>query len=110
RSATPPLVRHSKASSAISLGNSRQRWAKNATEVRCRLSYEKVRIASSSATKDEPPHIHVERDECYAKFWLDPISLARSRGFRSNDLNELHRIVERNAELFRRRWHEHLGR
>ena len=28
----------------------------------------------------EPPHIHVERDRCTAKFWLDPIQLARSRG------------------------------
>jgi hypothetical protein len=21
----------------------------------------------------EPPHIHIERDDCEAKFWLDPI-------------------------------------
>jgi hypothetical protein len=24
----------------------------------------------------EPPHIHIERDESYAKFWLHPVSLA----------------------------------
>ncbi len=29
----------------------------------------------------EPPHIHVERDDCEAKFWLDPIRLERSHGF-----------------------------
>ena len=23
----------------------------------------------------EPPHIHVERDDCEAKFWLDPMRL-----------------------------------
>ena len=32
------------------------------------------------------PHIHVERGKCYAKFWLDPVSLARSRGFRNYEI------------------------
>jgi hypothetical protein len=27
----------------------------------------------------EPPHIHVEAAERYAKFWLEPIILAQSR-------------------------------
>ncbi len=26
----------------------------------------------------EPPHIHVERDQSTAKFWLDPVQLARA--------------------------------
>lgn len=30
---------------------------------------------------DEPPHIRVERDDCEAKVWLDPIRLERSGGF-----------------------------
>ena len=25
--------------------------------------------------RDEPPHIHVERDDCEAKFWLDPVRI-----------------------------------
>ena len=29
----------------------------------------------------EPQHIHVERDASTAKFWLDPIQLAGSRGW-----------------------------
>lgn len=29
----------------------------------------------------EPRHIHVEYAEKYAKFWLEPIELAESRGF-----------------------------
>ena len=28
----------------------------------------------------EPPHIHVERENCTAKYWLDPVQLAGSRG------------------------------
>ncbi|MBI4007657.1 MAG: DUF4160 domain-containing protein, partial [Planctomycetes bacterium] len=27
----------------------------------------------------EPPHIHVEHAGKYAKFWLEPVELARSR-------------------------------
>ena len=34
----------------------------------------------------EPRHIHVERAEKYGKFWLEPIELAKSRGFRSHEL------------------------
>jgi hypothetical protein len=26
---------------------------------------------------NEPPHVHVDRDDQSAKFWLDPVALAR---------------------------------
>ena len=57
----------------------------------------------------EPPHIHIEAAERVAKFWLEPISLARSRGFRGGELKELQRIVEENRDTFLERWHEHFG-
>ena len=57
----------------------------------------------------EPPHIHVEQAERYAKFWLNPILLARSRGFRSGELSQIQRIVVQNRELFMEKWHEHLS-
>ncbi|HZZ42782.1 MAG TPA: DUF4160 domain-containing protein [Tepidisphaeraceae bacterium] len=63
-----------------------------------------------SRENNEPPHIHVERDQDVAKFWLEPISLARSAGFRSHELSELRRIVEENQPLFLRRWNEHFNR
>ena len=31
--------------------------------------------------RNEPYHIHVERDDKLAKFWLDPIRLQNSGGF-----------------------------
>jgi hypothetical protein len=34
---------------------------------------------------DEPPHVHIESAERTAKFWLDPVELARSNGFRSQE-------------------------
>jgi hypothetical protein len=57
----------------------------------------------------EPPHVHVEAAEKFAKFWLTPVSLAKSRGFRSGELTEIQRIVEENRDLFEERWHEHFG-
>jgi len=52
----------------------------------------------------------VEKDEKYAKFWLDPPSVARSRGFRDHELNEISGIIEENAEMLEAKWHEFFGR
>lgn len=57
----------------------------------------------------EPPHIHVEQAERYAKFWLNPVSLVKSRGFRSGELSELQKIVEENRGLFAEKWNEHFS-
>jgi len=57
----------------------------------------------------EPPHIHVEQAERYAKFWLQPIRLAESRGFRGPELRELQSLVARNREKFILAWNEHFG-
>jgi hypothetical protein len=57
----------------------------------------------------EPPHIHVEQAERYAKFWLRPVSLAGSRGFRSGELSEIQRVVRENRDSFEERYLEHLS-
>jgi hypothetical protein len=59
---------------------------------------------------NEPPHIHVEQAEKAAKFWLMPISLAKSRNFRSKELSELEAIIEEYQELLLEKWHEHFNR
>ena len=33
-----------------------------------------------SGDRDEPPHVHVERDRNKAKFWLDQVRLQNSGG------------------------------
>ncbi len=58
----------------------------------------------------EPPHIHVEQAERYAKFWLNPVSLVKSRGFRSGELTGIQKIIEENREAFVERWNEHFSR
>lgn len=58
----------------------------------------------------EPPHVHVERAEKYAKFWLEPVELAESRGFRSHELIRLHLTIEEHRDEFIFAWNEHFGR
>jgi len=55
----------------------------------------------------EPRHIHVEQAERYAKFWLEPIELVESRGFRSQELRKLHNLIEQHREQFIVAWDEH---
>jgi hypothetical protein len=57
----------------------------------------------------EPPHVHVESAERFAKFWLSPVALAKSRGFRSGELSEIQRLIEENLVLLEGRWHEHFS-
>ena len=57
--------------------------------------------------RDEPPHVHVERDDDAAKFWLDPPRLHRSRGFKSQELNRVSKIVEDNQEELRGAWDDY---
>ena len=42
----------------------------------CPRCSDPARIASTSGHEpNEPPHIHVERDDLSAKFWLNPVQL-----------------------------------
>lgn len=48
----------------------------------------------------EPPHVHVDRDDPSAKFWLAPVTLARNLGFSAVELRRVERlVVEHEARL-----------
>jgi hypothetical protein len=57
----------------------------------------------------EPPHIHVERGEKLAKYWLEPVQLARSRRFRAGELTRVQAMVEQHRQRFLEAWHERFG-
>ena len=57
----------------------------------------------------EPPHVHVDRDDCTAKFWLDPLSLARNLGFKPKELRDVERLLAENQEALMAAWRAHLG-
>ena len=43
---------------------------------------------------DEPQHIHVERDDKIAKFWLNPIVLQYSGGFNRAEIDHIQKIIQ----------------
>ena len=62
-----------------------------------------------SGDRIEPLHIHVERDNQIAKFWLEPIRLQNSGGLKSKELNRIQRLIEENLEEFIEAWDEHFS-
>jgi hypothetical protein len=56
---------------------------------------------------DEPLHVHVEKAENYAKFWLIPVALAQSVGYNAKELTQLRSLVEKHCNLFREKWDEY---
>lgn len=73
------------------------------------LKYKGYRFFFFSLEGNEPPHVHIEHGDKVAKFWLKPISLASSYGFRSQELSKIRLIVIENGSSFLERWHEHFG-
>lgn len=53
---------------------------------------------------NEPPHIHVDRDNLSAKFWLDPVQLARNIGFSPRDLRAIERMVVEHQQEIQEKW------
>jgi hypothetical protein len=58
---------------------------------------------------NEPPHIHVDRDNLSAKFWLNPVFLARNLGFSPKELRKIGRIIEENHQHIMEVWHGYFG-
>jgi len=54
----------------------------------------------------EPAHVHVERDDEIAKFWVDPVRLQSSGGYSRQELNQVQRLVEVNRDQLLRSWNE----
>lgn len=48
--------------------------------------------------RDEPPHVHVEREDCVAKFWLAPVRFQRNSGFKRPELKKVENLVEEHQE------------
>ncbi len=56
--------------------------------------------------RDEPPHVHVERDDNTAKLWLEPLRLQLSIGFHRVEINRIMRIAEENRDQLLKEWEE----
>jgi len=59
---------------------------------------------------DHPPiHIHVEKGGGTAKFNLYPLELVKSKKFNASEISDIRKLVEKNRELFKIKWHEHFN-
>ena len=58
---------------------------------------------------EEPAHVHIEREDRVAKFWLDPVRLSNSGGFNRKEIGKLHNIVEENGSTLLREWNEYFS-
>jgi len=58
---------------------------------------------------DEPPHVHVEREDRIAKFWLNPVRLQRSGGFAGYEIALLLRTVTQNQKRLLGQWDEYFN-
>jgi len=67
------------------------------------------RIYFYSHEPSEPPHVHVDRDDQSAKFWLNPVALVRNLGFSPVELRRIQRLLEENQELLLEKWYARFG-
>jgi hypothetical protein len=64
------------------------------------------RLFFTSNDRQEPAHIHVERDGMVAKFWLKPLRLAKSDRFAAHELGKMERIIEARHDEIMEAWNE----
>ncbi|MBI1824964.1 MAG: DUF4160 domain-containing protein [Planctomycetes bacterium] len=67
------------------------------------------RVFVYASDRSEPPHVHVERDDRIAKFWLDPIQLQRSGGFSRSDLAQIEKLLRAKQTELLEAWHDYFS-
>ena len=58
---------------------------------------------------NEPPHVHVDRDDLSVKFWLNPVALASNLGFNASELRKIEKIVSEHQDELLERWYKEYG-
>lgn len=73
------------------------------------LRFGPYRFYFYSHEPNEPPHVHVDRDDLSAKFWLTPVELARNLGFTPKELRRLFDLVKEHRGAFLEAWDGYFG-
>jgi hypothetical protein len=50
-----------------------------------------------------------KRDNEIAKYWLEPVSLAKNRGYKEAELKKIVKLVERFQQPLVEAWHDYFG-
>jgi hypothetical protein len=56
---------------------------------------------------DEPPHVHVERDDKIAKFWLDPLRLQNNKGVARAEIGRIQKLLSEHQQELIEAWHDY---
>lgn len=56
-----------------------------------------------------PMHIHIERGDGTAKFYLEPLELVKSKRFKASEIAEIRYIVTEHLELFKDKWYDYFN-
>jgi hypothetical protein len=67
------------------------------------------RLFFYAGDRDEPPHVHVEREDKIAKFWLDPVRLHGSGRFNRAEIDRVQRIIGEHQAMLLEAWDEFFG-
>jgi hypothetical protein len=67
------------------------------------------RLFFYAGDREEPTHIHVERNDKIAKFWLDPVRLQSSGGFSRTEISKIHKILQENQSELMEAWNEYFN-
>ena len=55
----------------------------------------------------EPPHIHADRENFAAKFWLEPVELCRNYGYSTQELGKILDLIHQHRRRIMEAWNEH---
>jgi hypothetical protein len=67
------------------------------------------RVYFFSHEPNEAPHVHVDRDDRTAKFWLDPVGLARNLGFDARELRRIEALIHERRDALLEAWRGYFG-
>jgi uncharacterized protein DUF4160 len=73
------------------------------------LLTEGLRFFFFSNEGTEPPHVHVEAGEGYAKFWLEPVELVEAHRMKHQEVRRARLLVVEHQSAFREKWREYFG-
>ena len=73
------------------------------------LSMGPYRVYFYSHEPNEAPHVHVDRDDQSAKFWLGPVALVRNLGFSAKELRKIEQIITEHEQNLLEGWYDYFG-
>jgi len=61
--------------------------------------------------EEDRMHIHVEKGECDAKFWIEPsVELVYNHGFTSKEIKLITQMIEEYERTIKDKWNSHFGK